>query len=256
MKALCGSLPLVAVVLAVPPSSPAAEPADTAAVVRGDNAFAFELYAQLRSKDGNLFFSPYSISAALAMTSAGARGRTLDEMNSTLHFPPQERLHPAFKALNARINGTPDGKRGYRLSTANALWAQKGFDCRPEFLKLTRDHYGAGVQEVDFGDEAAARRTINAWVEKETHEKIKDLLPPGSVDVDTRLVLTNAIYFKGDWASQFKKDQTKTEPFRLAGGGTVRAELMHQSGKFRTARDPKFQALELPYAGKDLAMLI
>jgi len=247
----------LATLAAVLPLTAAEEPAaDTRAVVSGDTTFAFDLYAQLRSKDGNLFFSPYSISAALAMTSAGARGQTLDEMTKTLHFPPQDRLHPAFKALTDGINGDPGVKRGYQLSTANALWGQKDFGFRAEFVKLTRDDYGAGLREVNFGDEAAARRTINAWVEKETHDKIKDLIKPGMLTVDTRLVLTNAIYFKGDWASQFKKDRTRDEPFFLADGKQAKTPLMHQTGTFRYTETPTAQVLELPYVGKELSMIV
>src|SRR4051812_1981291 len=194
-----------------PTGTPAA--ADQAAVVRGTNRFGLELYARLRQREGNLFLSPYSISAALAMTSAGARGRTLEQMANTLHLPEQERLHPAVADLIREVNGEGKEKRGYQLSTANALWGQKGYPFLPEFLKLTRRHYGAGLHEVDFaGATEQARRTINAWVEKETRDRIKELLKPGVITGDARLVLTNAIYFKGDWASQFKKDRTREEP--------------------------------------------
>jgi serpin B len=234
----------------------AAEPRDTVAVVNGGNAFGFDLYGQLRSKPGNLFFSPYSVSAALAMTSGGARGRTLESMTKTMHYPAQEDVHPAYHALTAHLNGQPGAKRGYQLSTANRLWGQKDFGFKADFLKLTRDHYGAGLQEVDFAQEDQARGTINAWVEKETRNTIKELLKPGDVDVDTKLVLTNAIYFKGDWASQFKKDRTREAVFHRADGKQVKVPLMHQSGKFRAVHEPTFQVLELPYAGKDLSMIV
>src|SRR5204862_192485 len=147
-------------------------------------------------------------------------------------------------------------KRGYQLSTANRLWGMKGYGFRPEFLKATKDHYGAGLEELDFGKEEPARKTINAWVEKETNDKIKDLIKPGMLDVDTRLVLTNAIYFKGDWVSQFKKDRTKDEPFFLADGKQVKAPLMHQSGTFKYADMGAYQALELPYVGKELSLIV
>src|SRR5262249_1281128 len=133
---------------------------------------------------------------------------------------------------------------------------QKNYGFKPEFVKLSKDHYGAGLEEVNFADEEKARGTINAWVEKETHDRIKDLIKPGMLNVDTRLVLTNAIYFKGDWVSQFKKDRTKEEPFFLADGKQVKAPLMHQTGTFRYADMGTFQALELPYVGKDLSMLV
>src|SRR5947209_8005102 len=160
-----------------PTGTPAA--ADQAAVVRGTNRFGLELYARLRQGEGNRFLSPYSISAALAMTSAGARGRTLEQMASTLHLPEQGQLHPA-----------------------NALWGQKGYPYKQDFLELTRKHYGAGLRQVDFaGATEQARQAINAWVEEQTQDKIKELLKPRVLTGDTRLVLTNAIYFKGDWAS-------------------------------------------------------
>jgi serpin B len=255
------SLPVLTALLVLTGSLPgrAAEPtvpADTTAVVSGNNAFAFDLYGQLRSKEGNLFFSPYSISAALAMTSAGARGQTLDEMTRALRYPEPEKLHPGFKALGNHLNGAPNAKRGYQLSTANALWGQKGYGFRPEFVGLTRDHYGAGLQEIDFGQEERARGTINAWVEKETRGKIKDLIGPGMLSPRTRLVLTNAIYFKGDWASQFKKDRTLEEPFFLSDGKRIKTPLMHQNGTYRYAETNALQALELPYVGGDLSMIV
>jgi serpin B len=252
---LLAPLTLAVALPAAEPERPAAP--DTAAVVKGNNAFAFDLYGRLREKEGNVFFSPYSIEAALAMTSAGASPGTLESMSKTLHYPPQERLHPAFKALNARVNGTPGIDRGYELTTANRLWGQKGNAFRPEFLKVTRDHYGAGAEEVDFvNDTEGARKTINAWVERETKEKIKDLLQPGVLTRMTKVVLTNAIYFKGDWVHQFKKDRTQEEFFHTADGKQVKVPLMHQEGKFKYSHEPAFQALELPYAGKELSMLV
>ena len=232
--------------------------ADRAAVVRGDNAFALDLYAKARGQDGNLFFSPYSISTALAMTRIGARGDTATEMDRTLHFTlPQDKLNPAFGALVKQINGDPaDAKRGYQLSTANALWGQKGYPFKADFLKATRDNYGAGLNDVDFGAAEQARQTINAWVEKETHDKIMDLIAKGVLDTDTRLVLTNAIYFKGDWASQFKKDLTHDEPFHLIADKKIDAPLMHQTGEFGYFDGGAFQALEMPYVGKDLSMVV
>jgi serpin B len=232
-------------------------PADDArAAVKGNTEFALSLYGRLRGRDGNLFFSPYSISTALAMTCEGARGQTADEMAKALHFTPdRDRLRAAFAALLAQ---TRAGKEGdYQLSVANALWGQSGIGFLPDFLNHTRESYGAGLREVDFaGSTEAARQAINAWVEQQTKDKIKDLLPPGVLTGDTRLVLTNAIYFKGFWALQFKKSATKEEPFRTAGGGPVKAPLMHQTGDFKYADGGDFQALELPYRGDDLSMVV
>jgi serine protease inhibitor len=232
---------------------------DRAAVVGGDTQFALDLYAKVRGHDGNLFFSPYSISTALAMTRAGARGDTAAEMDRVMHFTlPQERLNPAFAGLIKEVNGdSADKDRGYELSTANALWGQKNYGFKPDFLKALKDGYGAGLNEVDFhADAEAARLAINAWVGKETHDKIKDLLHEGDLTADTRLVLTNAIYFKGNWAVPFKKDRTKNEPFLLAAGRKADAPMMHQTADFGYFDGGTFQALDLHYAGDDLSMVV
>jgi serpin B len=233
--------------------------ADRDAAVKGDTAFALDLYARLRTDDGNLFFSPYSISTALAMTRAGARGDTAAEMDKVLHFTlPQDRLHAAFAALGKEINGDPeDNKRGYQLRTANALWGQNGYPFAPDFLKLVKDSYGGGLNLLDFaGATEDARQTINAWVEKQTNDKIKELLAKGILTEDTKLVLTNAIYFKGDWARQFKKDLTRDEPFHFTAHKSVTVPLMKQWGAFRAYNGEALQALELPYAGGALSMVV
>lgn len=230
---------------------------DVAAVVKGDNEFAFDLYGRLREQDGNLFFSPNSISTALAMTYAGARHDTADEMAKALHFTlPQEKLHPAFAELLKGLNGEGK-KRGYRLNVANRLWGQKGYGFKEDFLKLTKDNYGAGLQEVDFiRATEAARKEINAWVEKQTRDKIKELIKEGILDDTTRLVLTNAIYFKGDWNSQFKKDLTKEERFDDGSDVRITAPMMHQTGAFKYHDAGALQVLEMPYAGKELSMVV
>ncbi len=220
-------------------------------VVRNNNQFAVELYAQLRVNDGNLFFSPYSISTALAMTYGGASGETAEQMAKTLPFTlPNDSQHAAFASLIKEING--DGKRrAYQMSTANALWMQKEHPFAPAFLKLAIDSYQAQASELNFaGDAESARNTINGWVEKQTHNKIKDLLARGSLTADTRLVLTNAIYFKGDWIRPFEKSQTKTEPFR-AGAQKIATPLMSQTEHFNYTEDPMVQVLEMPYVGKE-----
>jgi serpin B len=229
--------------------------ADKAAVVAGNTDLAADLYGKLRGEQGNLFFSPYSISTALAMTYAGARGNTAVQMEKTLHFPVgQDRLHPAFAALLQESRG--QGK-DYQLHVVNALWGQKGYAFNMDFLQTTRDHYGARLHEVNYHDDVeGSRRTVNAWVEKETQGKIKDLLPPGVVTVDTRLVLTNAIYFKAEWECQFRSGQTTQQPFRTASGEEVKVPLMDQRTELRYRDYGTFQGLELPYKGKDLAMVI
>jgi serpin B len=233
---------------------------ESSTLVAGNTAFALDLFAQLRTEKGNLFLSPFSISTALAMTSAGAKGATLDEMQKVLHLPADP--HPAFGELIARFNGTsPTEKRTYQLTTANAIWAQKGYPWRPEFTDLTRKDYGSGLMQTDFGMPEVARQAINAWVEKETHEKIRDLIPAGVIDALTRMVLTNAVYFKGSWAAPFKTEQTKDQPFYLADGMKAEVPLMFQTGRFEYGEftptsDNPAQILELPYTSKELSMLV
>jgi serpin B len=230
---------------------------DARAVVQGNNVFASDLYAQLSKKEGNLFFSPYSISTALGMTYAGAKGETEKQMAQTLHFGlTQEKLHPAFAELIKHLNATGD-KRPYQLSVANALWGQKNFTFLPGFVKLTNDSYGAGFKEVDFvGATEEARKTINAWVEKETKDKIKELLKPGILTIDTRLVLTNAIYFKSAWETPFPKANTKPGDFTLASGNKVQVPMMQKNDRIAYVDGGTFQAVKLPYKGHALSMVV
>jgi serpin B len=241
---------------------------DVAAVIQGNTRAAVDLYARLCGQEGNLFLAPYSISTALTLTSAGARGATAEQMARALHLAlPPERLHPAFATLIREVNSGPrDGWRlgaalarpaGFRLCTANALWGQKGTLFRDDFLRLAQNHYGAGLGVVDFRaapDEA--RRVINAWAAKKTQGQIPDLLPADALSPATRLVLTNAIYFKGDWASRFPKAATRTEAFHTGGGRQAPAPLMRQTAEFGYHDGGTFQALELPYAGRQLSMVV
>ena len=232
-------------------------------VVGGNSEFAFNLYARIKDDPkikeggGNLFFSPYSISTALAMTWAGARGETEKQMAEVLHFTlPQVQLHKAFGSLEKQLNEAGEEDR-YELSVANALWGQAGLNFLEEFLALTEKNYGAGLREVDFARKAEeARLIINAWVEEKTKEKIKDLIKPGVLDRLTELVLTNAIYFKGDWLNQFDKKQTREEPFKLKRHEQVKVPMMHIKDKFKYWANDKLQVLELPYEGEELSMII
>ncbi len=216
--------------------------ADLAELVRGNNAFAFELYRALSGGDGNLFYSPFSISQALAMTSAGARGETQRQMADTLHHRlPQSGLHPAFNALDRTLasrgqapRGAPnnEGEAGqyFRLNIANAIWGQDGYHFLPDFLDLLAENYGAGMMVSDFaGAPGEARVRISDWVAEETEGKIKDLLPPGVIDHTTRLVLTNAIYFNASWHWPFSPSRTEVRPFHLAGSGTVDVPMMTET---------------------------
>ncbi len=231
---------------------------ELATVVQGNSQFALMLYARLAAGEGNLFFSPNSISTALAMTYAGARGRTRTQMQEILRLPLEgEALHACFAALSQQLhNGARQGG-GYQLSIANRLWGERSFVFREAFLRLTRTYYGAELAEVDFITNAeGVRKTINDWVAEETRQKIQDLLAPGTITPITRLVLTNAIYFKGDWATQFSKEATRQEPFWVSAADKVDVPMMHQLGTFGYREDGQLQALELPYAGDALSMLV
>ena len=230
---------------------------DRKAVVQGHNEFALDLYGRLSAEPGNLFVSPYSISTALAMTYAGARGPTAEEMGRTLHFAlDPQRLHPAFADLIRDLNGS--GKqRPFQLSTANALWGQKGHGFLKPFLDLTQANYGAGLREVDFlGATEQARLTINRWVEDQTNHKIRDLLKPGDLDPHGRLVLTNAIYFKAAWAHPFFDKATRQEDFLANATDKVTVAMMHEQEDFKYFDGGTFQIVELPYEGREQSMLV
>jgi serpin B len=235
--------------------APQSNKADQKAVVEGNNAFAVALYGQLHKQDGNLFFSPESISTALAMTYAGARGDTASEMAKTLHFTlPPERLHPAMGALLSDLNAV---HHGYLLRVADALWAQRDYVFLDDFLKLNKRDYGAGFNQVDFkGATEAARLTINQWIEQKTDNKIKDLLQPGVLNSRTKMVLTNAIYFKGDWLTPFNKAWTEDDDFHLSPARNVKAPLMHLTEGFDYFDGGTFQALAIPYESGDLSMIV
>ena len=230
---------------------------DKASVVQGNTEFALSLYAQLHSQQGNLFFSPLSLSTALAMTYGGARGQTAEQMATVLHFPAeQQQLPPVFAILSKDLHADSETP-GYQLHVANALWGQKGYRFRQDFLSTTKTYYGAGLNEVDFQTAAEeTRKTINAWVEQQTKDKIKDLIPPGALNELTRLVLTNAIYFKGDWLLPFMKSLTKEEDFKVATDRQVTVPMLHQTGFFKYFDGGNFQALELPYVENKLSMVV
>jgi len=249
----------------------AKEKTDRQIIVEGNNEFALELYAKLQSGKGNLFFSPYSISTALAMAYAGARGQTEAQMAVVLHFPiitkpgtelssilipDRQQFASVFGKIITDLNER--GKKGgYELTVANALWGQKGYGFLEDFLELIETNYGGQLNEIDFAGAAeTARETINTWVEKKTNDKIQNLIGKGVLDSMTRLVLTNAIYFKGNWAKQFKEDKTKDAPFTLADGSKVDVPMMNQTTEFGYMETESFQGLELPYVDDELSMII
>ena len=232
--------------------------ADAKAVAEGNNQFASDLYARLRSdKPTNLFFSPYSISTALAMTDAGAKGLTEKQMSDVLRFSvSRDKLGPAFAQLRQTLV-SKDEKPDFQLRVANRLWGQQGFHFLPAYLQTTKDEYGAELGLVDFKKQAeGARKEINAWVEEQTDHKIKDLLAPGVLNSDSRLVLTNAIYFKARWQTEFTKGATADAPFHVSAEKNDSVPMMHQTHRFSYGESEDVQALELPYGRGNLAMLI
>ena len=226
---------------------------DMATLVEGNTKFALNLYSQLRTQPDNLFFSPYSISTAIAMTAAGAKGKTATQIDRVFSFnlPPASR-HPAFAQLTYQLTDA----QGYQLAIANRLWAQKDFPLLPPFVKTTQDFYGAPIESLNFANADEASGKINAWVAKQTQNQIKDLLSPDALNRCTRLVLTNAIYFKGNWVTQFDSAETKNEPFTLASGEKQQVNLMFQSDNFGYAEFENLQVLEMPYQGNKLSLVI
>jgi serpin B len=244
-------------------TSPDVSPSDQALLVEGNSAFAFGLYQALKGNEGNIFYSPYSISLALAMTYAGARGETAEQMAETLRFMlDQDSLHPAFNWLDAELASRGEGAQGkdgegFRLNIVNAIWGQKDYSFLPAFLDVLAENYGAGLRILDFINETEKSRvTINDWVSDQTEGRIKDLIPPGAIDALTRLVLTNAIYFNAAWENPFDEDMTANGPFYLLDGGQVSVPMMKQTEAFGYTDGDGYQAVELPYDGDELSMVI
>ena len=244
-------------------STPDVSQADLTTLVDGNSAFAFDIYQALREEGGNLFYSPYSISLALAMTYAGARGETAQQMADTLHFIlSQDRLHPAFNSLDIELGQRGEGAKGkdgegFRLNIVNAIWGQEDYDFLAEFLDVLAENYGAGLRILDFANAPEESRiTINNWVSDQTEGRIEDLIPQGLIDTWTRLVLTNAIYFNAAWQHPFNEDMTEDGPFYLLGGGEVTVPMMRQTEWFGYAEGDGYQAVELPYDGRELSMVI
>ena len=210
-----------------------------------------------KSENGNIFYSPYSISAALAMTYEGAKGQTADEMKSVFHFPESSTLRPNFAAIYNEINKKD---KPYKLSTGNALWAQEDYKFLEEYLSTVEKYYGGKAANLDFVRETEkSRQTINTFIEEQTNNKIKDLIPQGVLDASTRLVLTNAIYFKGTWTWEFDKSDTHEQDFKMTPTNVVKTPMMYMKNdkaKFNYADVGESQILELPYKGEDISMLI
>jgi len=229
---------------------------DLKVVSQGINKFSFDLYKKLKdeNKEENLFYSPASISIALAMTYAGARGDTEKQMANVLNFTlPQDRLHPAYSKLIENLKSNKD----YELIIANALWLQKDYKFLQKFLNTMEKYYKGGFNEVDYAaNPEGARIKINDWVSRETKEKIKDILKPEDITRLTRLVLTNAIYFKGKWQTEFDKKSTRDEDFYLINGQKTKVKMMYQKNTFNYYENNNLQLLEIPYKGNKISMVI
>jgi serpin B len=237
--------------------------ADLAELVTGNTEFALDLYRLLSEEDGNLFFSPYSISAALAMTYAGARGDTESEMAGALSFLlTQDRLHPAFNALDLALTAEPELTEDQtgdplEISIANALWAEQTYEFLPAFLDLLAENYDAGLNLVDFITAYEdARHTINAWVSDQTADRIPELLEEGTLNMDTRLVLTNAIYFRASWLNPFDAADTQDGAFHLLDGSEVQAPMMHLDERMPYANVAGTQVARVPYEGFSFSMYV
>jgi serpin B len=227
-----------------------------APVAAATNAFAADFYGHLASSEsGNIFYSPLSIQAGMAMTYAGARGATAREMATSLQLDRiRGDVGEAFGSYLRQVEATSFGDTT-RLEIANRLWGQEGHDFLPSFLDVTRDQFGAELQRLDFArDEEGSRQTINTWVSERTQGRIPELLAPNFVSADTALVLTNAIYFKGRWASVFDPEATTLGFFRKLDGQQIDTGMMRQTSTFKYAEAPGVQVLEMPYEGGRLAM--
>jgi serpin B len=221
----------------------------------GNNRFALALYERLRQQPGNLFFSPFSIRSALGMALAGARDETATQMREALCAPPVDGLlHADIAQTVTRLEA--GGGNGV-VSVSNSLWAQAGAVLQPGFLDLIAQYYRGAVQVVDFRrDPDAARSAINMRVRGETRGRITGLIPPGTPDVLTRLLLVNAVYFKGSWASRFDESATEEEPFYPEVGETMRVPLMRQRTHLGYLHARGFDAVDLPYRGGALSLLV
>lgn len=241
--------------------SPDVNDADLQTLVDGNNAFALELYQSLRAENGNLILSPFSISLALAMTYSGARGETEAQMAEVLNFSGQEQTHTAFNALDLALEENPltldKEQEPMQLNIANSVWAEQTFSFLPDFLDTLSVNYGAGMHLLDFiNSPEPSRKEINNWVSDKTEEKINDLLPEGSINSETKMVLVNAIYFKADWLDAFDANDTYDRDFNLLDGSTVSVPMMGQRMFIPYAAQDGYAIAELPYAGESAAMTL
>jgi serpin B len=231
------------------------EPTSSAsALVKSGNAFAFDLWAKVRRRPGNLAMSPASVAAAIAMTYGGAKTETAAQIKSVLHLEGDpDGAMPQWGALATLLQ---DPARPRKLRIANRLFGEQACPFEAAFLEKTARAYGAPLEAVDFkGAAETARRRINGWVEQQTEQRIKNLLS-GPLSPETRLVLVNAIYFLADWLSPFQALATRSEPFRLSATQTINVRMMHRTGSYLHAKSEGSALLEMPYVGGDASMFL
>ena len=230
---------------------------DARAVVNGNTVFAFELYGRIKAQPGNIIFSPFCISSCLAMAYAGARDETATQIARTLHFPTNDGLvQGSFSALRLQLT-TVARNGGIELDIANGLWAQANHPFLPAYLGVAKSQYDAEVKQADFKNGAdAIARELNQWISDKTKGKIQNMLPSQALNLDDRLLLASAIYFKGRWATAFDKSATSLQPFHVSLTNTIDVPLMRRFDSVRYAESEAFQLIELPYAGNTFAMLV
>ena len=227
--------------------------------------FAAAFYQQIRQKEGNIIYSPLSISLALSMTLAGAETTTEEAMMQSLQYSlPEDQVHPAFNALLLAIEASEENKpeesegSNFQLNIANSIWGQSGYPFASDFLDVLARYYDAGMYNIDYiSNPEAARELINQWIEDETEDKIQDLIPPGAINELTRLVLANAIYFNGSWRFPFNEDATYPAPFHMLNGSEATVDRMKLSGESLAYSDgDNYQAVQLPYLSQDFVMTL
>lgn len=226
-------------------------------IAAGINQFGIDLLRQIAGQDlQNTFYSPFSISSALAMSYAGARGNTADEMQKVLHYGPQK---PAFHAVYGTLIGGLQSvdDSSFTVNVANALWVQKDYTLRKQYLEIVKEFYRSEAREMDFtGDAEGSRQTINNWISERTKERIKDLVPAGSIDALTRLILTNAVYFNAEWMEHFNKQMTRKEQFYPLKGEPYPVDMMYQRLYYQFSSGNSYDVLEIDYKGGEHSMLI
>jgi serpin B len=237
-------------------TSPNTSPADEALLVEGNSTFAFELYQALQGKEGNLFFSPYSISLMMAMAFGGAQGETAQQIADAMRYNlSPDKLHAAFNYLSLQLVKRTSDADNFQLDIVNDIWGQKNYKFLQAYLDILAQNYGAGLRVVDFiNDPDGARKVINDYIYDQTHKLIKDLIPEGAINAFTRLVLTNAIYFKAEWKNKFNKNETLDGVFKLLDKSQVTVPMMNQRSVFKFANGEDWKAIELPYKNEQIAM--